>query len=356
MEGEWSCVPHHIIVVFAWVIHCSVVFMVGGRCVHPFLCVGIHLVFAGPVHWTEKKKNEIKLNPTAKDPTTGCSCTNSENFWLPVARFVIKSKNRSRPVETGLSSCYVLELTYAHIYLIVGLWIIKNGQELVEIWPKTFYMELECMSILFLPYLSQILTEVLETLISLQVTKMSINVCNACEVILFLFGTINSTTKDQSQLVWTGFFHIVDWLGPVFKGPVVVPKYPNQSRLVAVASCLVLEKKTGLDLTWKHYIHSYSLLWVDIFSVWGSWVGVGIGHLSVAVVVWPLLCGCCHVSLFGPFVLWLPCHDNLLCTVTTLCVFTVRWHHVASVVCHWVSFVDDGGVEEEPPTVTTSHL
>ena len=56
MEGEWSCVPHHIIVVFAWVIHCSVVFMVGGKCVHPFLCVGIHLVFVGPVCWTEKKK------------------------------------------------------------------------------------------------------------------------------------------------------------------------------------------------------------------------------------------------------------------------------------------------------------
>ena len=110
-------------------------------------------------------------------------------------------------------------------------------------------MQLECMSILFSPYLSQILTEVLETLISLQVTKMSIYVCNAREVILFLFGTINSTTKDQSQLVWTGFSYIVDRLGPVFKGPVVVPKYTNQSRLVAVASCLVLKKKTGLDLT-----------------------------------------------------------------------------------------------------------
>ena len=64
------------------------------------------------------------------------------NFRLPVARFVEKSKNRkknqSRPVAIGISSCHVLELTHAHIYLIVGLWILKNSQELVVIWPKTF--------------------------------------------------------------------------------------------------------------------------------------------------------------------------------------------------------------------------
>ena len=47
-------------------------------------------------------------------------------------------KNRSRPVATSLSSRYVLDLIYTHIYLIFGPWIIKNGQELVEIWPKTF--------------------------------------------------------------------------------------------------------------------------------------------------------------------------------------------------------------------------
>ena len=47
-------------------------------------------------------------------------------------------KNRSRPVATGLSSRHVLELTHAHFSLIVGLWIIKSGQKLVEIWPKTF--------------------------------------------------------------------------------------------------------------------------------------------------------------------------------------------------------------------------
>ena len=58
---------------------------------------GQQLVFAGPVHWTGKK-TEIGLNPTAKDRTTGCGCTNSEFFRLPVATFVEKSKNRKKPV------------------------------------------------------------------------------------------------------------------------------------------------------------------------------------------------------------------------------------------------------------------
>ena len=71
-------------------------------------------------------------------------------------------------------------------------------------------------------------------------------------VIIFLFGTINFTTKDQSQPVWTGFFRIVDRLGPVFKGPVAVPQYLNQSRPVAVANCLVLKSKTRPDWTLKH--------------------------------------------------------------------------------------------------------
>ena len=55
------------------------------------------VVFAGPVRWTEKK-TEIELNPTAKDRTTGCGCTNSEIFRLPVAMFVEKLKNRRKPV------------------------------------------------------------------------------------------------------------------------------------------------------------------------------------------------------------------------------------------------------------------
>ena len=55
------------------------------------------IVFAGPVRWTGKK-TDIGLNPTAKDRTTGCGCTNSEFFRLPGATFVEKSKNRRKPV------------------------------------------------------------------------------------------------------------------------------------------------------------------------------------------------------------------------------------------------------------------
>ena len=90
---------------------------------------------------------------------------------------------------------------------------------------------------------SQILTKLLETLTSLQGVKISIHICNLCEVILVLFGTINFTTKNRSQPVWTGFFQVVDPLGPVFKSPVAVPEYLKRSRLVAVASCLVLREK-----------------------------------------------------------------------------------------------------------------
>ena len=94
--------------------------------------------------------------------------------------------------------------------------------------------------------------KLLEVLISLQIIKISIYVCNAHEVILFLFDTINFTTKDWLQLVWTGFFRVVDRLGPVFKGPVAVPEYLKQSRLVVVASCFVLERKTRLNWTLNH--------------------------------------------------------------------------------------------------------
>ena len=58
---------------------------------------GEQVVFAGPVRWTGKK-TKIGLNPTEKDRTTGCGCTNSEFFRLPVAMFVEKSKNRKKPV------------------------------------------------------------------------------------------------------------------------------------------------------------------------------------------------------------------------------------------------------------------
>ena len=99
------------------------------------------------------------------------------------------------------------------------------------------------MSLPFLPYLGQILTELLETLTSLQGIKISIHKFNLHEVILLLFCTINFTTKNWLQPVWTSFFWVVDQLGPVFKGSVVVPEYLKRSRPVAVASCLILRGK-----------------------------------------------------------------------------------------------------------------
>ena len=69
--------------------------------------VSRQVVFAGPVHWTGKKKTEIGLNSTAKDRTTGCGCTNSEFFRLQVAMFVEKLKNRKKPVFRPIT-CWTL--------------------------------------------------------------------------------------------------------------------------------------------------------------------------------------------------------------------------------------------------------
>ena len=174
------------------------------------------------------KKNQNWTEPNCKRPDHQLQL---HKFWkFSVASCKVCWKIE-KPKYTGLSSRHVLGLTHAHIYLIVSLWIIKNGQELVRYGQKHFYMQLEWMSLLFLPYLSQVLIKLLETLISLQGIKISIYVCNEHEVILFLFGTINFTTKDWSQLVWTSFFRVVDQLGPVFKGLVMVPEYLKWSRL-----------------------------------------------------------------------------------------------------------------------------
>ena len=70
-------------------------------------------------------------------------------------------------------------------------------------------MQSEHMSFPFLPYHSDILMELLEVLISLQRTKISIHICNVCEVIFFLICMINFIAKDWLQLVWTGFFFML---------------------------------------------------------------------------------------------------------------------------------------------------
>ena len=88
------------------------------------------------------KKDWIRTEPNCKRPNHRLQL---HKFWIfSVASCEVcwkiekPKKNRSIPVATGLSSSHVLDLTHTHIYLIFGLWIIKNGQELVEIWPKTF--------------------------------------------------------------------------------------------------------------------------------------------------------------------------------------------------------------------------
>ena len=100
---QYACIQQTMWCFQCWIIFNSADFMAFSVCRSSLL------------DW-KKKKTKIKLNPTAKDCTTSCSCTNSENFWLPVARFVEKLKNRkiwSRLVATGLSSHHVLDLTHA---------------------------------------------------------------------------------------------------------------------------------------------------------------------------------------------------------------------------------------------------
>jgi hypothetical protein len=59
--------------------------------------------------------------------------------------------------------------------------------------------------------------ELLKLLISLQRIKISIYVHNIHEVIFKRFGTVNFTIKDRF------FFCVVDRLGPVRSGLVMVP-------------------------------------------------------------------------------------------------------------------------------------
>ena len=54
-------------------------------------------------------------------------------FWIFSVASCDVCQKIEKPKESGLLSHHVLDLTHAHSSLIVGLWIIKNGQELVEI-------------------------------------------------------------------------------------------------------------------------------------------------------------------------------------------------------------------------------
>ena len=88
------------------------------------------------------KKDRNRTEPNCKRPDHRLQL---DKFWIflvascKVCQTIEKpKKNGPRPIATGLWSRHVLDLTYAHCSLIVGLWSIKNGQELVKIWPKTF--------------------------------------------------------------------------------------------------------------------------------------------------------------------------------------------------------------------------
>jgi len=62
-----------------------------------FLIFLILLVFAGPVGWTENM-TKTELNTTTKDQTSGCGCTDPENFWLPIPTFDENQKDLRKPV------------------------------------------------------------------------------------------------------------------------------------------------------------------------------------------------------------------------------------------------------------------
>ena len=88
---------------------------------------------ADPVCWTEKM-TETKLNQLQKTRPPVAVAQILKLFscqWQGLLTI-------ERPKKTSLSSHYVLNLTHTHIYLIFGLLIIQNSQELVEIWSKTF--------------------------------------------------------------------------------------------------------------------------------------------------------------------------------------------------------------------------
>ena len=83
------------------------------------------------------KKDWNQTEPNCKRPDHQLRLHKLWNFLVASCNICWEiekpKKNRSRPVATGISSCYALDLTHTHFSLIVGFWIIKNGQELVEI-------------------------------------------------------------------------------------------------------------------------------------------------------------------------------------------------------------------------------
>ena len=142
------------------------------------------------------KKDQNWTEPNCKGPDHWLRLHKFWNFSVASCDVCRKIKNLKK---TGLSSRHMLDLTHAHSSLIVSLWIIKHGQESVEIWPKTF-LYTTWMYVPFAFTISQPnLDRIAWSFDQLQKIRISIHICNLREVVLFAFGTINFTTKDQSQ-------------------------------------------------------------------------------------------------------------------------------------------------------------
>jgi len=71
-----------------------------------------------------------ELNPTAKDRTSSCSCTDSENFWLPVQRFDKKLKEQRKLVQTSCNQ------SFCSIYK-VQLYILRHTCRLIKRYNTT---------------------------------------------------------------------------------------------------------------------------------------------------------------------------------------------------------------------------
>ena len=158
----------------------------------------------------------------------------------------------SKNQKTKKNRSFILSCVgpYSHTYLLNFQSLNHKQQSRIgwDMAKNIFICNLNVCPFCFLPYLSQVLTKLLEMLISLQRIKISIHGCNACEVILVFFWYNKrpvTTGPDQFSLC-------CGLIRTSLKGPVVVPVYLNQFRLVVVASCLILEKKTGLNWTQKH--------------------------------------------------------------------------------------------------------
>ena len=102
------------------------------------LSLFIAIVVAASVHRSSSLDQKNDWNGTEPNCKRPDHWLQLHKFWKFSAASCKVFWKIERPKKTSLSSCHVLDLTQAHICLIFSLWIIKDGQELVEIWSKIF--------------------------------------------------------------------------------------------------------------------------------------------------------------------------------------------------------------------------